>query len=915
MSADFNRLRDVFLAVVEGHAPEQWPACLDEACGGDEQLRREVAELLKAHSEGATAPARAGGVNSRTTLCKSAGEAPSAVIGPYKLLEPIGEGGMGAVWMAEQLEPVRRKVALKLIKPGMDTKQVLARFEAERQALALMDHPNIAKVLDAATGPGGRPYFVMELVKGIPITRYCDERHLPLRARLGLFVAVCQAVQHAHTKGVIHRDLKPSNVLIALYDGIPVPKVIDFGIAKGVGPRLTERTLFTEFGTIVGTLEYMSPEQAELNQLDVDTRSDVYSLGVLLYELLTGTTPLERRRLRESPLLEALRLIREEEAPRPSARLTTVADLATVAANRGVEPARISGLLRGELDWIVLKCLEKDRSRRYETASALAMDLQRHLADEPVLACPPSAGYRLRKLARRYRGAALASATILVILSGGIIGTTAGLIQANQARGLEAEQRRIAEQERDEKERAREEAVAHLQTARRAMERMLASISRDGVAFEPRLEGVWRDLLQETMTFYRELHDARGDDVTLRKELALAHSRLGRAYQRVGERAKALQSLRLSVDMLEQLARENLLTPDSRQELIGAYHHLGWVLSESGRRDERVAAHERAFRHAEQLVADSPAVRQHRDRLADACTILGCSWRPARPRDAEALFRRAIDLAGAPGGNRHYSGTAHLALGELLADEGRFPEAEAALSRSIALFKEIVEGSPRFWQGWDRLGNARLYLGRVLAITGRSADAEHAFREAVGVGEKQTAAFPLVPGYREDLIAGYAELARLLAAVGKADEARSVLQKLARMIPEGAAACSALAWLLATCAEPSFRDPAWAVTLAQKAVDLTPQFARNWRALGAARYRAGDPEGARAALVKSMEIRKGGDGYDWFLLAMAHGRLGNTNDARLWYERAVEWMDKHQPKNSELVRFRAEAGEVLKPQP
>src|SRR5579864_1400460 len=413
--------RKIFLDAVDIPTPERRSTFLDEACAGDPDLRRRVEALIEAHERPESVLDRAAlaieplPVVPNATADASTGERPGSFIGVYKLLQQIGEGGMGAVFMAEQTEPVQRKVALKIIKPGMDSRQVLARFAAERQALALMDHPNIAKVLDAGATDSGRPYFVMELVKGIPITQFCDERRLTPRERLELAIPVCQAVQHAHQKGVIHRDLKPSNVLVGLYDGVPVPKVIDFGVAKATGPRLTDQTLYTEFGAVVGTLEYMSPEQAELNQLDIDTRSDIYSLGVLLYELLTGTTPLGRKRLKEAALLEVLRLIREEESQRPSLRLSTTEELPSIAACRNIEPRKLSGLIRGELDWIVMKALEKDRDRRYETANGLAADLRRYLNDEPVQAGRPSALYRFRKLARRNKRA-MATAAVIALM-------------------------------------------------------------------------------------------------------------------------------------------------------------------------------------------------------------------------------------------------------------------------------------------------------------------------------------------------------------------------------------------------------------------------------------------------------------------------------------------------------------------
>ena len=331
---------------------------------------------------------------------------PGVVIaGRYTLQEKIGEGGMGEVWVAKQTEPVKRKVALKLIKTGMDSRAVLQRFEQERQALALMDHPNIAKVLDGGLTPTGQPFFVMELVNGLPLTKFCDEARLTPKERLELFVPICQAVQHAHQKGIVHRDLKPANILVTMIDGKPVPKVIDFGVAKATAGKLTDESLSTQFGAVVGTLEYMSPEQAGFSGEDIDTRADIYSLGVILYELLTGLRPIDAKRLKKAALTEMIRIIREEEPSKPSTRLSTDESLPSLAALRQTEPRKLMALLRGELDWVVMKCLEKQRERRYETANGLARDIQRYLADEPVEARPPSAGYRLRQVRAPAQGA------------------------------------------------------------------------------------------------------------------------------------------------------------------------------------------------------------------------------------------------------------------------------------------------------------------------------------------------------------------------------------------------------------------------------------------------------------------------------------------------------------------------------
>jgi eukaryotic-like serine/threonine-protein kinase len=420
--------RSIFDAAIDIVDADQRAAYLKQACGDNAEFRRHLDELIAAQAKIGSFLDQPIAPPKPTTDYLPLPERPGTVIGPYKLLEQIGEGGFGVVFMAEQHRPIRRKVALKVLKPGMDTRQVVARFEAERQALALMDHPNIAHVFDGGETASGRPYFVMELVRGVPVTDFCDQSHLPVRERLNLFINICQAVQHAHQKGVIHRDLKPSNVLVTLHDGTPVPKVIDFGIAKAAGQPLTDKTLFTNFAQMIGTPLYMSPEQAQMSGLDVDTRTDVYALGVLLYELLTGTTPFDKERLRTAAYDEIRRIIREEEPARPSTRLSTLGQAAqTVSANRGSEPRKLSASFRGELDWIVMKALEKDRNRRYESASAFAADIRRYLDNEPVQACPPTAGYRFRKFARRNKRV-LATAALVASIVLPAIGAAAASI-------------------------------------------------------------------------------------------------------------------------------------------------------------------------------------------------------------------------------------------------------------------------------------------------------------------------------------------------------------------------------------------------------------------------------------------------------------------------------------------------------
>ncbi|HAW00946.1 MAG TPA: serine/threonine protein kinase, partial [Verrucomicrobiales bacterium] len=435
MSSPFSKEKDIFVEAEGISDPAERQQFVDRACGGDENLRDRIDKLLSAHSENdGFIPVDP---NEQTKFSPETAprEGEGSIIGRYKLLQNIGEGGCGVVYMAEQQTPVVRRVALKIIKLGMDTKQVIARFEAERQALAMMDHPNISKVLDAGATDNGRPFFVMELVRGVRITEFCDQQNLDTKERLNLFMDVCSAIQHAHQKGVIHRDIKPSNILVTMHDHKSVPKIIDFGIAKATQQRLTDKTLFTQFHQFIGTPAYMSPEQAQMSGLDVDTRTDIYSLGVLLYELLTGRTPLDAKELTKADYDEMRRRIREEEPIYPSTQLSSMnpADLTTTATRRNTEPARLNRIMRGELDWIVMKALEKNRKRRYETATELALDVQRYLNLEPVKAAAPSSLYRFRKFARRNQAALITAAIILILLTVGSVVSTGLAIKATIA--------------------------------------------------------------------------------------------------------------------------------------------------------------------------------------------------------------------------------------------------------------------------------------------------------------------------------------------------------------------------------------------------------------------------------------------------------------------------------------------------
>ena len=763
MPADPKRVRDVFLAALE-LPPEQRPGYLAEACGGDAELRAEVDRLLAAHAApdsivepassqpgtvdlpGGTSAAQVfdqdslaptartthvHGLDRRTetsaqpdphatTAAETAspalrapklpsGERVGTVIaGRYTLVEVIGEGGMGSVYLAGQTEPVKRQVALKLIKTGMDSRGVLARFDAERQALALMDHPNIARIYDGGVTPAGQPFFVMELVRGVPLTEYCDTQRLTVKARLELFVAVCQAVQHAHQKGIIHRDLKPGNVLVTEVDGRPTPKVIDFGVATATELKLTDMS-FADTGAIVGTPAYMSPEQADPSSMDIDTRTDVYALGVMLYELLTGSPPIDARQFQRGAILEMLRMVREVDPPRPSTKLSTAEALPNIAANRSIDPARLSKLLQGELDWVVMKALEKDRTRRYETANGFARDIQRYLVDEVVEARPPSRGYRLKKFVKRNKGQVIAASLVFLTLVGGIVGTSLGMASARRAQKAEARQRGIADDQRDKaiasETKAREEAaktraindflthdlLTQAEPANNAVEDKVTLLevldraaAKVGTRFadQPELERTLRWTIENIYHGLASWEKAEAQSRALLEAARKHDPRSAEAYQAQGELAHIFRKRGRTdagvLQMAEAAAQglERTLGPDHPQTLT-TLNNLATAYQTVGRLPEAISLLERVRDgRIAKLGPDHPQTLTTLNNLATAYQAVG------KLPEAIALLERVRDARIAKLGPNHADNMSTLNnLALAYRAVGKLPEAIALLER------------------------------------------------------------------------------------------------------------------------------------------------------------------------------------------------------------------------------------------
>jgi serine/threonine protein kinase len=755
MNTPFERAEPIFEAALQ-LPPERRAAYLDQACGVDAGLRQQVEALLQAHEQAehfmadTTAPPPPGPtVQISIPLTEKLGDK----IGHYKLLQEIGEGGCGVVYMAEQTEPIRRRVAFKVIKLGMDTKSVVARFEAERQALALMDHPNIAKVLDAGATETGRPYFVMELVKGIKITEFCDQNHLATKERLDLFIQVCHAIQHAHQKGIIHRDIKPSNVLVTLHDGVPVPKVIDFGIAKATQQPLTDKTVFTAFGQFIGTPAYMSPEQAELSGLDIDTRTDIYSLGVLLYELLVGKPPFDPETLLKAGLDEMRRIIRETEPPKPSTKLATAQAATRHSAFRTPQLKEV----RGDLDWIVMKCLEKDRIRRYGTANDLAADIGRHLESEPILARPPSTAYQVGKFVRRHKARVAVGLVVVLAIAAGVMGQSVNLVRARRA---EQEQRRLLEVS----ERAQAEAeIGRFRAQLKEQRAQLKATQADDAAGFLRMMFLSGTTGESDTNFLNRFFDWSSKGLpSLAKDqpgvTAGLYSGLALSYSLIGQPAKAEASYREAVRLSRKAEtnNESLLA----RRLLDLANQLERQQSTGPRSQERQSEADQLTREVIALLSQVQAVSSDTRSALSELEYVAIARGMYDPEGEVQLRREIVNLM------RRLPDEDRRGLVQALARLRQSLE-RGHLDEALAVAREEVEVTTKAWGRTNAIArHAKADLARLLARRGESAQAEAVYREVIADSRAGGGSMPI------DAARSYASF---LTVAGRNSEAERIL--------------------------------------------------------------------------------------------------------------------------------------------
>ena len=909
-------VKAVFDEAVEITSPNERRDYLDRACADAPFLRLQVEALLAAYAEAGSFLESPPSPPRDTMDLRPAAERPGTMIGPYKLLQQVGEGGMGVVWMAEQTQPVQRKVALKVIKPGMDSKQVIARFEAERQALAVMDHINIARVCDGGTTAAGLPYFVMELVDGVPITKYCDDNQLTPRERLELFVPVCQAIQHAHQKGIIHRDIKPSNVMVTRYDGRPVPKVIDFGVAKATEQKLSERTLFTQSGSLVGTLEYMSPEQAEASAPGVDTRSDIFSLGVLLYELLTGSTPLTHQRMKAAAHAEILRLIKEEEPPKPSTRLSDSSEeLASISANRQTEPARLTKLMRGDLDWILMKCLEKDRTRRYATANGLAADIQRHLNDETVTAGAPTAGYKFRKFVKRNRARVIAAGIVAGALVLGVMGTTAGLIWALQEKDrATAESTKAtlaAAAEAAAKVRAQQNEQNAIAEAKRAatISEFVTTALRAGDAAMPGhvgdTAGAGQDMtiLAAMEHAIQDIDSGRFDDDP--ETEARLRATIGMILKNNGRWAEAEPLLRGAMETLRRVLGEE------HPATLGSINNFGNLLQSQGKLAEAEPYLREALDKSRRVLG-----AEDRDTLTAINNMGALLWEQGlrtqgKLAEAEPYFREALEKRRRVLGNGHPETQFSIHnMGALLQAQGKLAEAEPYFREALETCRRVLRDEHP-----DTLV-ALNSMSLLLVGQGKRAEAEPYVHEALELSRR------LYKGDHPDKANSLANAGDERMAQGRAAEAEPLLVETLEMSqrlfqgdhPDVARRLDNLAKARQDLRRAAEAEPLLAQALAMRR-RLYPgdnrDLATGLNNLAHARYELGRAAEAEPLFVESLEMRMRlyeGDhpavATGLLSLALARHALGKTAQARQGLDQGVAMLRRFSPDGSpQLARF------------